>query len=66
MFLPFTVKKNSLIFLGSMDEYMSALSRADSVLLREALNISRINHHGGGVADEELGKGETVCFLWNF
>jgi len=42
---------------------MSALSRADSVLLREALNISRIDHQGGGVADEELGKGETVCFF---
>ena len=58
-----TIKKIPLIFLGSMDEYMSALSRADSVLLREALDLSRIDHQGGGVADEEPGKGETVTFL---
>ena len=42
---------------------MSALSRADSVLLREALDLSRIDYQGGGVADEGPGKGETVIFF---
>jgi hypothetical protein len=56
-------KKIPLIFLGAMDEYVSALARADSVLLREALDLSHIEHLGGGVADEEPGKGETVTFL---
>ena len=46
-----------------MDEYVSALARADSVLLREALDLSHIEHLGGGVADEEPGKGETVTFF---
>lgn len=46
-----------------MDEYVSALARADSVLLREALDLSHIEHQGGGVADEEPGKGETVTFF---
>ena len=58
-----TIKKIPLIFLGAMDEYVSALARADSVLLREALDLSHIEHQGGGVADEEPGKGETVTFL---
>jgi hypothetical protein len=30
------------------------------------LDLSHIEHLGGGVADEEPGKGETVTFLWNF